>query len=268
MRLRLFYVFTMVMITSLVTGCANDRNVIRNSQSPLFEYLEQNGFTAFNPPRSGDGVGTIVQFDQLKQETIVFPAEKCFPLAFVPRENNAVALLETEYTLASDNNVEFSLPQLTKYKVDLSGAIGNNGVKSVSIKFDAPTVQRITKGEAKDYIRSLPTQNSCVEEILRGSNFVVHSVLGARGFEYTFNGEDGSKLALTAEILQSIKASSSTSQQFKGASSLKFKAENADNGGIMLLGYRSWKAAEVPGALKSGIEFVDLSKSDMQILKK
>lgn len=75
------------------------------------------------------------------------------------------------------------MPQLTKYQIDLAASIGSNGVKSVSIKFDAPAVQRITRGEAKDYIRSLGENDSCIEEIRRDGNLVVHTVLGARGLK-------------------------------------------------------------------------------------
>ena len=252
----------------LLCGCGSDKEMIRKSQTPLLEYLDQNGFTAFNPPRAGDGAGTIIQFNQQKQESIVFPASKCFPATPVPRAENKVALLETEYTLTADNKLELSLPQLTKYQINLAASIGSNGVKSVSIKFDSPSIQRITKGEAKDYVRTLPKSDSCSEEIRRDGNLVVHTVLGARGLEYTFNGEGGTKLAVTAEILNSMKASPSTSQQFKGAASMKFKPENFDKGELMLLGYRTWKASEVPGALSTNVEFVDLTQVDVQTLKK
>lgn len=93
-------------------------------------------------------------------------------------------------------------------------------------------------------------------------------MLGAKGVEYTFNGESGNKLSLTAEILNSIKVNPQTSQQFKGSSSLKFRVEDADKGQLMLFGYRVWRAAEVPGALESDLELLELSRDDMKALEK
>lgn len=255
-------------LATTIAGCITDESVQTKSLTPLVQFMEQNGFTAFNPPRSGDGAGTIIQFNPQKEESVVFPAGKCFPLTPVPRVTNQVALLEAAYTLTSDNRLEFSLPLLAKQEIDLKGAIGNNGVKSVSIKFDGPVMQRITKGEAKDYIRTLQKTDTCVEEINRDGNLVVHTVLGSRGLEYTFNGEGGNKLALTAEILNSINMSASSSGQFKGAASLTFKAKDFEKGELMLLGYRTWRAADVPGALSANVEFVDLSKDDVKTLKK
>lgn len=36
----------------------------------------------------------------------------------------------------------------------------------------------------------------------------------------------------------------------------------------MLLGYRTWKAADVPGALKSNVEFIELSQVDVKALRR
>lgn len=262
------YVLGAVFAIVLFAGCTTGAEFMKKSRSPLTAYIEDNGFTPFNPPRSGDGAGTIIQFNSQKEESIVFDAKKCFPRTSVPIETKDIAALEHEYTLRSDSKLELSLPVLAKYKVDVKGAIGSNGVKSVNIKFDAPVIQRIAKGYAKDYVRSLNPADTCVEEITRDSNLVIHSVLGARGVEYTFNGEGGNKLSLTAEILNSMKVNPETSQQFKGASSLKFKVDNTDKDQLMLFGYRAWRATEVPGALKSSVELLDLSREDMKAFKK
>lgn len=129
----------------LFAGCTTDAEIMKNARSPLTTYIEDNGFTPFNPPRSGDGAGTIIQFNSQNEESIVFDAKKCFPRTSVPMKTKNIATLEHEYTLGSDSKLELSLPVLAGYKVDLKGAIGSNGVKSVNIKFDAPVTQRITK---------------------------------------------------------------------------------------------------------------------------
>ena len=262
-------IFASLAVLSLliIGGCETDRSINRDATSPLTAYLAEQGFTSFRPPRAGDGVGSIIRFDQ-QQESIIYPATKCFPITKVPAVANAIAALDIEYTVSSSQQLELSLPQLSKYKVDLAATVGKNGVRAINVRLIKPTVVRITRGEAKDYVRTLTNGDSCVEEIRRPGNLVIHSALTVEGVEYTFVGESSTKVALDVAILNTIKASPELAQQVKGKASIKFMPEGNDQGRSMLRGYRSWRAADVPGALTTDVELLELSAKDVETVRK
>jgi hypothetical protein len=249
----------------LLVGCATEKDIIRAPESPLNSYMEKYGFTAFTPFREGDGAGTIVSFDSQKRESIIFSPANCLKPDAVKPGASGVALLAQEYTTTSSEQLELTLLQLTKYQVNVAGAIGQNGVRSVSIKLIDPVTQRIERGVAKDFTRSLKKDSSCYEEVVRDGNLVIHTVLGARGVEYSFNGEGNQKLNLSVAILETIKLGPDISEKFKNKAGLQLLA---DPNKLMLFGYRAWIAKDVPNALQEGAELVALEKADIESLKR
>lgn len=239
------------LVCGLLAGCPGP---IKSAKTPLTEYVQSNNFEVFDPPRSADGLGTIIQFKNA-QESVVFRRDRCLPpdkIPSLPPEDRRIGALEGAYEIATDAKLELTLSRALMQSafsvpVDIGAAFGASGVKKVKISFVEPYRDAIERGAAKDLVRALPKQNSCREEFLRPGNFVIHTVLGAKGIKYEFIGTDDKGVAITAEILDKIKASPELRAKWSGALGISVD-------GDILIGYRAWVASEVPGALEQQIE--------------
>lgn len=247
------------------SGCAN---VPKTAISPLSQYMSTYDFELFSPPRSGDGIGTIIKFEAA-QESIVFRRDRCLPAPQVPSLDEgarSVAMLQGSYEIDQSATLELGISRALMTKalgapIDLSTAIGTNGIKKIKIAFVEPYRDAIEKGRAKDVVRAYAKGHTCLEEFARSGNLVIHTVLGAKGIQYSFVGEGGNSVQITAALLDQLKVSPEFKNKWNGQ--LGF-----DVAGDVLIGYRAWKAMEVSGAFDNPLELIDLSSTDVSTLKK
>ena len=253
--------------SALVVGCASNKG--NEGVKSLQEYVEKNGFTAFTPPRDADGIGTVISFDKKNQETIVSSRQKCLPASDVPSldpKKQSVALLSGEYEISNNNELELGISRVLSKNIlgsplDLSGAIGRNGIRKIEVQFIEPFRDRIERIDAKDYIRKLADDDSCLEEFKRDTNYLIHTVLGAKGMKYSFIGESGKKIAITADIADVVKLDESYASKLDGK--LGFEIE-----GNILIGYRIWDVKGVPGAFGGDFLFRSIPRDEVKELKK
>lgn len=253
-----------ILIVSFFIGCPHPYEV---SQTPLDKIVKAHGYTMFNPLRSYDGVGTIISFDN-KKETTVASKKTCLPDNEVPtltKKDQAIALLSGSYSITKLNKTDFGFANdITKKKIDqkfnISGVIKLDSVKSIEVKWIAPFGDRIERIKVKDYARSLDEGNSCLEELVRKDNLIIHSVIGAEGISYKFIGNENKEIKINAKILKILNGGHEFNQKWDGKFGFEIKSR-------MLIGYRAWKASTVRGALKNDIMLRDISKKEISILK-
>ena len=64
-------IFSIMILSLLLSACSSTSDVWKKE-------LQDSSFDAWYPPRSGDGIGTIITFDDKKREIIVKSGASCF----------------------------------------------------------------------------------------------------------------------------------------------------------------------------------------------
>ncbi|HEY6139965.1 MAG TPA: hypothetical protein VI670_19590 [Thermoanaerobaculia bacterium] len=227
--------------------------------SPLASYLKRNGFESFTPPRTKDGVGTIVDFKDKTESVVVSPDPpdpRCMTADVVSPSRQVVALPKLEYTLSRDWGVELSLPNSVIEGIDLSGAFSDHRVKTVRIQITDPYDIRITRDSVIRYFASLSQDDRCRTYLLDPENFLINRVLGASGVRYEFADDSGRALKLDAELGAKLKLSPTASQKYVGKEALNIEAP-------ILIGYRAWRVTKAQGLVGEPIRLQDLSASEI-----
>lgn len=230
----------MAVLTTLSWGCAST-NPYRATE--LTRYIEEQQFVAFKLPRTQDGVGTIIDFKDGYESVVASPdppESQCLTAEVAARSGFPVAALTTEYTVDSAANLDLDLGRAAFAELDLATALKANRVKSVKIRLVEPFVERMTRLSAMTYIESLTEDDPCATFFLDGENLVINSVLGAQGVEYTLQDERGVALTLDADVLEDVGLEGGAHSNFEGKQSIVID-------GPILIGYRAWRATQVPG---------------------
>jgi len=248
-----------VLSITAVLGCAQTP-VLLDAESQFEAYVRSSKFTAFVPPRDGDGAGSIVSFRRGEEGIVASPAD-CFRPERVVPSTQQVGVLDSEYELTTNDKIIIGLPGAFKTRLDLNADLSRAGVKRVKYRLLKPYTTRITLISARNYFNTLPDGDPCRKLVDDDGNLLLHTVLGAKGIEYSFYGEKDAKMKLTAEILGLLKAEPDLASKYNGTSSLQLN-EN------MLLGYRAWQLTEIKGfATASGKDFVELSPEEVERLR-
>lgn len=136
--------------------------VVHNNNRPsqFEQYLEQYRCSPFIPPRSSDGVGTIVRFNSKGEESIIQTAEACLPPEEVKPEREIIGLSSAEYDLTADDKVP--------------------DVRKNAFRLIEPYQIRITVGETRSYLKKLPRNSDCFKDAVNPKNIIIHTVFGAQ----------------------------------------------------------------------------------------
>jgi hypothetical protein len=254
-----------IVLTGIVVGgCGHTpvgpTPVLTQAESQFEAYVRNSSFTVFVPPRDGDGTGSVVSFNDRREESIVASATDCFKPDRVIPASSRVVVLDSEYELTTNDKVMLGLPALFKSKVDFSADLGNTGVRKVKYKLVEPYTTRITLISARNYFRQLAADDPCRKLVDNQGNLLIHMVLGAKGVEYSFYGENDAKLTINAEILKVLKVEPQFASKYNGTSSIKLDSN-------MLLGYRAWQLLDVKGIVAGGKDFVELTPVDVERMR-
>lgn len=248
-----------VVVSALLSGCQHTP-VLQDAESQLDAYVRASNFTLFVPPRDGDGAGSVVSFNDHREESIVASPADCFKPERVVPATQRVAVLDSDYELTTNDKVVMGLPALFKSRLDLHADLSRAGVAKVKYRLIEPYTTRITLVAARNYWRSIPADDACRKLVESDDNLLIHTVLGAKGIEYSFYGSNDAKMSVTAEILDVLKAEPTLASKYAGTSSIQLKDD-------MLLGYRAWQLVTVKGVVAGGREFIELSPADIERLR-
>lgn len=258
-----FRTLSLVLMSALLaTACTTTDTVLPQAESQFESYLRTMRFTRIVPPRSGDGAGTIISFDQKGEESIEASAAQCFTPRSVVPERYPTAAFDSEFTLTTNDTVALTLPAILKTKLDLQANLSGAGVKKVTFRLIEPSETRITRLQAAELYEALPSDSLCKKYVDADRNLVIHTVLGAKGISYSFYGSNDTKIALTADLLNVVKAEPTLVSKYQGQSSLQVTGRD-----IMFVGYRAWKAAEVKGLVAGGTVFEEATPDDIDRLR-
>jgi hypothetical protein len=130
----------------------------------------------------------------------------------------------------------------------------------VKYRLLAPYTTRITLISARNYLRSLPADDSCRQLVEAQGNLLLHTVLGAKGVEFSFYGESDARMTVSAEIIGILNAEPRLASKYAGTSSLQLSDD-------MLLGYRAWQLGEVSGIVSGGKDLIELSPADVERIR-
>ena len=252
-----------------IAGCKTvDPDPITEAITPLTRYVAEYKFSLFSPPRQTDGVGTIIEFDRSGQESVLAARETCLPANLIPsppKDQQGVALLSGSYTIDQSNSFELGLSKtLTQnalgVPLDLGSTIGVSGVEKIEIEFINPFRDRIERVKARSVVRSMEESDACLEELKASGSLIIHTVIGAEGMRYKFVGEGGRNIAISAEILNALKAGNEYKDKWEG--DLGFEVS-----GNLLVGYRTWKATQVSGAGAADVDLIELNAQQIESLR-
>ena len=249
---------TLLLIASAIAlGGCQQTPVLTDAESQLESYLRSAKFTLFVPPRDGDGAGSIVSFNERREESIVASPAECFNPDRVAPATQRVGVLDSDYELTTKDKIVVGLLALFRSKLDFNTDLGRAGVRRVKYKLFEPYTTRITLISARNHFRVMPADDPCRKLVDNQRNLLIHTVLGAKGVEYSFYGENDARMTLTVEILRSLKADAQLSSKYAGTSSIQLR-------GDMLLGYRAWQLVDVKGFAVSGKDFVELAPEEIE----
>lgn len=232
-----------------------------SSGDALESALRAQNFVLFKPMRSNTEAGSIIAFEADGSESLIAVPERCLPPSKVSPSKGASALLDGAFTVAKADKSAADISRTLTRGVDVTAAVGRGEVSLVRYKFIDPFISSIPKLDTRAYVRSLPAKSPCREEFVRQGNLVVHTVIGAKGVEYTFHTQDGKQLSLTTRFLELLGFSIQSSRDKAGTSSLRFEDKP------ILMGYRTWTASSVSSAAGDELELVDLSAEDTDKLR-
>jgi hypothetical protein len=243
-----------IAVTSLV-GCSVD---------PLQKYMKDYGYSAFNPPRERDGVGTIVDFRDGFESVVASadpPDGRCATEANVPTGGkNDIATLDTTYSINRSSTLEINIAKGLIQGVDIGGAFEDERVRSVSIRLKQPYSKRISRDALSHYLSSTPPEDPCQRYLADKRNFIISSVVGAGGVEYEFQDKNNDKINVDTALAEKLKLSGTTRQQYEGSSSLIVDFP-------VLLGYRLWKVTETAGLVSGQVNIDDISPGEIEAFR-
>lgn len=228
----------------------------RRKPDPLKDYVKQYKYTAFNPPRDRDGVGTIIDFKN-RTESVVADDTQCLTNEAAPRGPNIeVATLNQEYTLTRNSSLDFNLAKGYIKEADLAGAFKDNRVKAVSIQLIEPYESRLTKYTVAQYLSKLKPGDPCRQYMADPKNFVIERTLAAKGVRYAFKNSSNQNINLDATLLNAIGLKGGTASNFVGASTLQWDKP-------LLIGYRLWKVREASAVAGSQLTIREMDSRDV-----
>lgn len=249
-------------ITLVFSGCESPfARRAAAGDAALRSYITKELFTPFIPPRSGDGAGTIISFDSRGVETIVASVENCFsPLTVIPHQET-ILVLQNQLDLSNDDKIALSLPAAVGRKIDFNASLAGNGVAKVKFQLIEPFKIHITLFDAQTFVQQLPPSSRCRQILSNPDNLIVHTVLGAKGIEYSFYDKNDTKLVLTANLLSALKVDPTLTRTSEGTSSLSLKDRD------MLFGYRAWKGTFFSGFGESGVKLTSLRPEEIESIR-
>lgn len=244
----------------VLIGCAVSS---KKGTKPHKKYIKDQNYTPFTIPRQGEGVGTLISF-QDGFESLIMRKNKC--LGGIQEVELPVTLPDFSYELKESNKVELDASKIINQNLNLSGAFESNGVKTVEVTFVEPFEIAIPRSDIKDLIRDLNNSNieaqkRCVNEITDRKNLLIERVLGAKKIKYRFLNNRNQAMNLNADILQKINITGERAQELNMSTSL-------DVDFPVIVGYRAWNIKKVPGLAETEFEIIDLSLENIEKLKK
>lgn len=250
-------VFTAVLATAAVFlgSCATS-----GGGGPLHAYLSQYKYEPFNPPRSRDGVGTIIDFKNGSESVVASPdppESQCLTAAAVPRGGDIdLATLTQDYTITRTSALDANIAKGYIRNVDISGAYNDKRVKTVHVQLISPYEARLTRAAVAGYLGSVSQADPCRKFMADPKNYVIESVLGAKGIRYTFLGSGNEKVNIDTTLLKAIGLTGSTGTEFTGTSAIEWNSP-------VLIGYRLWKVTEAPGIAGAPLIIQEVTSSDL-----
>lgn len=242
--------FLLFFIGTMMVGCSTPHGGLNG-------YLGKFGYTAFNLPRAGDGVGTIIDFKN-RSESIVARGNECFLKAnrdAITTRIVAAADLESKVDWAA--GASFNVPKAVIEYVDVAGLAKASGAKSVKVSLREPFEQYISRLQFEAYINSIDASDSCKPLISDPDNLLIYQVLGAKGITYQFGDSSDNSIALTAKILDQV----NLNPELRRTSQNAGKIETNE---ILLIGYRAWIVTKPSGVIGTGMSVKEINKKEVE----
>jgi len=239
-------IFLAALGLSLLAGCETYKS------KETYKIVEEYNYVPFDPPRTGDGVGTIINIEG-GQELVIASKNTCLPDSDIKAERfNAVI---PEYNIKSSNSGDVGL---VFDKFDVNGVFQDTRVSEVEVKLINPFEERIEALHVIDYFkkRKANPEDSCVSLFEEDGNLIIKRVLGAQGIEYKFLNNSGTVINVDADLLSNIAIGADLNVEKTINKSLKIKHE-------VYLGYRLWQPKLGPAVISEGIDLHDISVGDV-----
>jgi len=227
-------------------------------KSPLEGEIKALKFTPFQPPRGGDGAGTVVSFNWRGEESPIAKSD-CLVRSKNALERVPIGTMVTSYSLTNGGGFEFDLGKIWSNYVQLDAAFRLKEVKSIKVSLYEPFTEKIFLEPTKALIKSMTNSDSCFAHVDKKA-LILHTVLGAKGVSYEFIGEGGQNLKLNATIMKQIGLKPNLQSDYQGKASLNIKQE-------MLLGYRAWRVKTVRGVITPDTELEELMPKEVETLR-
>jgi hypothetical protein len=175
--------------------------------TPLAQYAKQNDYRPLKPPRTEDGVGTVVHFKMRHESLVTGPLDTPTCLAEVPRQERSVVLLDREYRIDQTAGLELGIGAVKQ--VNLSAAFNDSRVKGASVRLKQPFEEVISEVTLRRYFDQLPSDHFCREVLCTPQNRLIIQVLGVKGFEINFLSESGSTVPIDQNLLHYMSGNAS-----------------------------------------------------------
>ncbi|WP_426088392.1 hypothetical protein [Janthinobacterium sp. PSPC1-1] len=234
-------IFSIMILSLLLSACSSTSDVWKKE-------LQDSSFDAWYPPRSGDGIGTIITFDDKKREIIVKSGASCFkskPLKY------SVGILEKSVNYSADGSVSYQVAEALKSKVDINAMASSNKDKKINLALKSPYRQRYETSDLKQEMASMSRDSECFRALTNKNNLFVFDVLGAEGVSFKVVDNAGASIKFNAALINAGKLDSS----------IQVKANETDELIVpepMLVGYKAIRATYFPGLTHDRVEVVEV----------
>ncbi|WP_179136903.1 hypothetical protein [Vibrio campbellii] len=251
-------------LTSLI-GCSNT----------FLEEIEEQGYTAFDPPRAGAKVGGVFAFEKNSSGKVTV-RELCHNLYKeheLQVKSRAMTFPARSMTDTVDASIAASLVRdivSTPPKLDA----GFSNVRNVEIEFHGVKSNYITEQSMYDPSgQSLPLAPSCYAALKRYADndqlsrtFLIFDVVNVDGMNYSVSSNLASEAGAEFDIKKVVELKPNIS--FKAIDKYTLKIDENRSIGYKAFSIKSFKPNGLVGPAAAKIEFEPLTRKELVLLEK